>query len=236
MIKTEEKKINNGINWEAWGFTIEEIPRRNILTASPYDMGTYAYKDTLNPDTMLKKPSHYAWMRLLREVNEHGATMCEEWFDYGTFEKWYDENKYEFGTDEVYLKNGYWGDKNTYSPETCVFVPKTITMMLRTDFLEESRKRKYNLPVGISYARSTHGKINKGHYIVSLAITEEDRSCPVGRTDTLEEAFYFFKYMKEKHIKLYADSVKDKIPQRLYEYMQQFEWNDDISKYSEVNT
>lgn len=236
-INKSSGEINNGINWEAWGFTIEEIPRRNIITASPYDIGSYSYKNVIDPSKMSKKPSHYAWLSLLRKVKENGAILCEEWYDYCTFEKWYDKNKYEFGDEEIYLKNGYWGDVNEYSPNTCAFVPKCIVMMLRTDYLQPHlmRKRKYNLPVGINYGRGSHGDVKKGYYIVTLSIPEEDNGrSPIGRTDTLEEAFYFYKYMKEMHIKLYAESVKDKIPEKLYNYMVSFEWNDDLSKYTEV--
>lgn len=229
-------RVNNGIDWEAWGFTIEEIPRRNIITASPYDIGSYSYKKVYDPDKLSRKPSHYAWLRLLREVHENNAILYEDWYDYCSFEEWYDTNKYEFGDEEVYLKNGYWGDANTFSPDTCVFVPKCIVMMLRTDFLRPQlmKKRKYNLPVGINYGRKSNGDINNGYYIVTLSLTEDkNRRSPIGRTDTLEEAFYFYKHMKEQHIKIYAESVKDKIPKKLYDYMMNFEWNDDLSKYTE---
>jgi hypothetical protein len=162
--------------------------------------------------------------------------LYEDWYDYCSFENWYDSNKYEFDNQEIYLKNGYWGDPNVYSPETCVFVPQCIAMMLRTDYLQPHRMkmRKYNLPVGINYGRNSNGDIKNGYYIVTLSLTEEDRRVPVGRTDTLEEAFYFFKYMKEQHIKIYAESVRDRIPEKLYNYMMKFEWNDDIKKYTEV--
>ena len=230
-------EVNNGIDWEAWGFTIEDIPRRNIITASPYDIGRYSYKNVIDPDKLSSKPSHYAWLRLLREVKENDAILSEDWYDYCTFEKWYDENKYEFGDEEIYLKNGYWGDKYAYNPDTCVFVPQCIAMMLRTDFLQPHlmKRRKYNLPVGINYGRDSHGDVKRGYYIVTLSFTEDDnRRSPIGRTDTLEEAFYFYKYMKEMHIKVYAESVKDKIPEKLYNYMMNFEWKDDLSKYTEV--
>lgn len=236
-INSRSGEINNGINWEAWGFTIEEIPRRKIITAKPYNIGSYSSEKINNPDRLCTKPSHYAWLRLLREVKEKGAVLHKDWYDYCVFEDWYEKNKYEFGDEEVYLKNGYWGDPNEFSPNTCVFVPKCIVMMLRTDYLRPHlmRKRKYNLPVGINYGRHSNGDVNSGRYIVTLSITEDkNRRSPIGRTDTLEEAFYFYKYMKEKHIQLYAESVKDKIPESLYNYMMKFEWNDDLSKYTEV--
>lgn len=236
MITIEEKEKNNGINWEAWGFTVEEIPRRKIITASPYDIGSYSYDKVKDAGVLLKKPSHYAWMSLLKKVKYENAVLYEKWYDYCTFEKWYDSHKYTFGDEEIYLKNGYWGDENEYSPDTCVFVPKCIVFMLRTDFLEpyKRKKRKYNLPVGINYGRSGNGGIDSGRYIVSLSFTELGKSVIIGHTDTLEEAFYFYKHMKEQHIRLYAESVKDKIPQELYNYMMKFEWNDDLTKYTEV--
>lgn len=233
----ENREKNNGINWEAWGFTIEDIPRRKVITASPYDIGSYSYAKVKDAGKMLKKSSHYAWLSLLRKVKEEGAILCEEWYDYHTFEEWYDSHKYNFNEEEVYLKNGYWGDENEYSPNTCVFVPQRIVNMLRTDYLEyhKRKKRKYNLPVGITYGRNSNGDVKKGHYIVTLSFAENGCSRPIGRTDTLKEAFYFYKYMKEKQIQLYAESVKDIIPKELYEYMMQFCWDDDLEKYEEVN-
>lgn len=227
---------NNGINWEAWGFTIEDIPRRKIITASPYDLGSYAYEKVKDAGELLRKPSHYAWLSLLRKVKENNAILYEDWYDYCTFEKWYDSNMYEFNGEEIYLKNGYWGDENTYSPETCVFVPKSIVNMLRMDFLEsyKKKKRKYNLPVGIAYGRNSNGSINSGRYIISLSFTEIGKSIILGHADTLEEAFYFYKHMKEAHIKLFAESVKDKIPACLYNYMCQFTWDDKLENYTEV--
>ena len=67
MITIEEKEKNNGINWEAWGFTVEEIPRRKIITASPYDIGSYSYDKVKDAGVLLKKPSDYAWMSLLKK-------------------------------------------------------------------------------------------------------------------------------------------------------------------------
>lgn len=232
----ENTEKNNGINWEAWGFTIEDIPRRKIITASPYDIGSYSYENVKDAGKMLRKPAHYAWLSLLRKVKEEGAVLCEEWYDYHNFEKWYDSHKYDFNGEEVFLKNGYWGDENEFSPNTCVFVPFRIVNMLRSDFLEpyKRKKRKYNLPVGITYGRKSNGNVKNGYYIVTLSFAEDGGSRPIGRTDTLEEAFYFFKYMKERQIQLYAESVKDIIPRELYDYMMQFKWNDDLSKYTEV--
>ena len=99
----ENTEKNNGINWEAWGFTIEDIPRRKIITASPYDIGSYSYENVKDAGKMLRKPAHYAWLSLLRKVKEEGAVLCEGWYDYHNFEKWYDSHKYDFNGEEVFL-------------------------------------------------------------------------------------------------------------------------------------
>ena len=45
----------------------------------------------------------------------------------------------------------------------------------------------------------------------------------LGRFNTPEEAFYTYKEAKEKEIKRVADLYKDRIPQKLYDAMYNYE-------------
>lgn len=90
-----------------------------------------------------------------------------------------------------------------YSPETCVFVPKTINSL----FAKRQRDRGL-LPIGVTF----HKKNDK---YVSVCC-----NC-MGKTmyqyfDDPNEAFIEYKKNKENTIKKVADFYKNKIPYILY--------------------
>ena len=98
-----------------------------------------------------------------------------------------------------------------YSPKTCIFVPQTINSL----FIKNNSVRG-ELPIGVSRNKKTK------KYASNITI-ESTCSVFLGYFDTPEEAFYSYKEAKEKEIKRVADEYKDKIPQKLYEAMYNYE-------------
>lgn len=146
-----------------------------------------------------RRPAHTRWNSMMSRcynVNnnryniygEKGVTVCEDWKDYNTFSKWYDENSiigWEMDKDIV-------GTGDCYSPESCVFVPNAINMFFTFTKLPSVLKtyNKYRISTGF-----------KGKTCNISGDTEED----------VLEQFYLFKElyleklvweMKQEHKKL----------------------------------
>lgn len=78
----------------------------------------------------------------------------------------------------------------------------------------KNNKNRGNLPIGVT---------KKGDkYIAYLHSAKYSKSF-----DTLEEAFYSYKQIKEDYIKQIADEYKDKIPKKLYDAM--YKWEVEIT-------
>lgn len=116
-----------------------------------------------------------------------GVTVCEDWKDYNTFLKWYDENSITGWEIDKDILGG-----SSYSPESCVFVPNTINMFFKLKKLPPISRigRKYRVKTSI-----------KRKTLNLYGDTEED----------VLEQFYLFKElyleklvweMKEEHKKL----------------------------------
>lgn len=136
--------------------------------------------------------------------------ICDEWKDdHNLFYDWVGENFYRIdGEDTVQLDKDILVKGNKiYSPETCIFVPKTINDM----FNNTIRKKGSNLPKGVYFSEKT-GKYKTRIYI-------EGKSVNLGFFDTPEEAFEKYKIHKEAAILAKADYYKDMIPKKLYEAM-----------------
>lgn len=142
------------------------------------------------------------------------CSVCEEWLYYPNFEKWYELNYYEvdgeiMNIDKDILVKG----NKIYSPETCIFTPKSINNLFITNITNRN-----DLPIGVSY------NSNKTRYRALCRIGGRKTKI-IGTYNTKEEAFYSYKYFKEKYIKEVADSYKELIPDVLYNAMYNWEVN-----------
>lgn len=63
-----------------------------------------------------------------KKWNVSGATVCNEWLKFSRFKKWFDENH----KDGMELDKDIIGSGKIYSPENCVFVPKSINLLANT--------------------------------------------------------------------------------------------------------
>lgn len=136
-----------------------------------------------------------------------GCEVCEEWFNYCNFRKWYLEHTYELPGKTLELDKDilYKGNK-VYSPETCCLVPKDINTLFTNSY---GIRGEY--PVGVSFDK------DKGKYRACVNIS--GKSIKLGCFDTAAEAFKVHKAKKEELIKQRAKKCKNKIPANVYEAM-----------------
>lgn len=143
------------------------------------------------------------------------VSVCEEWYNFQNFSKWYTDNSYEFSNDKLKLDKDilYKGNK-TYSPNNCMLVPSRINSL----FINSKSSRGL-YPIGVH--------LNNDKIRAECAIYDKyknkSQNKHLGYFNTPEEAFQAYKEFKEKYIKQVADEYKDKIPQKLYDAMYKYE-------------
>lgn len=140
-----------------------------------------------------------------------GCTVCDEWLSFQVFAKWYDENFYLIEGQKMHLDKDILvkGNKH-YSPETCVFVPNKINSLFT-----KSNAIRGDLPIGVH--------LNKKNNRFRAGININGEKIKIGEYDTKEEAFQWYKDIKESVIKVVANEHKNKIPKKLYDAMYSYE-------------
>lgn len=158
---------------------------------------------------------YYTWRAMLsrcysekvhfKQPTYIGCTVCEHWFLFSNFKKFYIDNYVEgWCLDKDILIKG----NKEYSPETCCFVPNEINVLIL-------RKRKRSsLPAGVKNTK--YGKF-------SSYIRKGDSDVYLGIYSTPEEAFQAYKEAKEDWIKEVANKWKDKLAKNVYEALVNYE-------------
>lgn len=142
----------------------------------------------------------------------HNCRVDEEWHNYQNFAHWYDENYYVIEGQRMELDKDILVKGNkVYSPSTCVFVPGSIN----TIFTKNNIKRG-NLPIGVN-------KSGNNYRARCMNGRGDDKRVSLGSFKTPEEAFYAYKTYKENHLKDVAEKFKDKIPNKLYSALINYE-------------
>lgn len=217
-------------DWTAKNVRYDKFKNGNIKC--PYERRTYGigyigegkYKSKENGK--LTK-CYVVWCSMLeRCYNEkhrhknHTYKDCkvwEEWLCYQNFAKWFYDNYYKIKGESMCLDKDilYKGNK-VYSPKNCVFVPEKINIL----FIK-SNKSRGGYPIGVSYHKQNRKFVAK----CSIYDFKENKQKLIylGCYDTPEKAFKAYKQFKEKHIKKVADYYKDKIPNKLYQAMYDYE-------------
>lgn len=159
--------------------------------------------------------SYICWSDMLRRCYDitykkglptyKGCTVCDEWLFYPNFKKWYDENYYTVDNERMELdKDILSKDNKEYSPDKCVFVPHSLNSM----FTKRNADRG-ELPLGVR-------KLGK-KYAASCNTGKRNDKKHLGTYETPEKAFYDgYKPFKEQFIKDKANEYKEKIPNKLY--------------------
>lgn len=134
------------------------------------------------------------------------VTVCDEWRNFEKFYDWYSENYYEIEGEVMCLDKDILNkNSNIYSPETCVFTPKTIN-----NSFPKCDKSRGEYPIGVRWIKSDR------IFGAACRIGNNDHVW-LGRFHSQIDAFNAYKNFKEKHIKELADRYKNVIPKRLYD-------------------
>lgn len=135
------------------------------------------------------------------------CTVCEEWWNFCNFEKWYDEHYYEIEDEIMDLdKDILFKGNKEYGPDSCCVIPHCINTL----FIN-GKKGRGDLPLGTWYDRE------KGKYRASMSY--QGISIKIGSFKTKDDAFKRYKTYKEDFIKDVAEQYKGKIPDKVYQAM-----------------
>ena len=141
----------------------------------------------------------------------------KKWHNFQNFGEWFKENYYTVNNETMCLDKDILIKKNKiYNSNTCIFVPERINML----FIKRDNDRG-NYPIGVNKDK------RHNRFQARCSIYDFDKRKIVrvylGYYKTPEEAFEVYKQFKESHIKKVANYYKDKIPQKLYNAMYQYE-------------
>lgn len=175
-------------------------PSENGKNTKCYSRWSHMLERCYDPKYIQKRPTYKE------------CQVCEDWYNFQVFAKWYYENYYEIEGEQMALdKDILCKGNKIYSPDTCTFVPQRINNL----FIKSDSKRG-DLPIGVCRHKNT--------YIAQMNI--EGKMIYLGCYSTIEEAFNVYKMEKERYIKQVANEYKDKISNRLYEVMINYEVNE----------
>lgn len=140
--------------------------------------------------------------------------VCEEWWNFTNFEKWYNDNWYVIGDETMDLdKDILFKGNKEYSPNTCCIVPHGINTLFLT-----SKKNRGALPMGIYYDK------DKTRYRAHMSYN--GIPIKIGTFDNVENAFSRYKEYKEDFIKDIAEQYRERIPYKVYYAM--MNWNIEV--------
>lgn len=216
IIRFEDTGYTKEIHWNEFIKGKVKNPYFKRVFGKGY-LGVGKYKTRING----KKTKQYSvWFNMLKRVYDlenyikqptyKDCVVCEEWLNFQNFAKWYDENYYEINNEVMCLdKDILIKGNKTYSPDTCVLVPKSINSLFVNNDADRGK-----LAIGVT--------ICKGKYMAQCSYGNT-KSIYLGLFNTEREAFNSYKIYKEKVIKSVANKYKGKIPNALYNAMIKYE-------------
>lgn len=132
------------------------------------------------------------------------VTVCGDWLNFQNFATWYNNQKFAGVADYQLDKDILVKGNKIYAPEFCSLVPREINMLLVT-----RENGRGSLPIGVHW-RDKKVNCYAGQY-KEFAGDKHSKLFP-----TIEEAFLFYKENKERVVKEYAEAYKDKVDERVY--------------------
>lgn len=163
--------------------------------------------------SMIGRCYHRTDNRKLAYKSYDSCTVSENFKNYSYFYEWC-QKQIGFGLDNFDMDKDLYSIGNClYSEDTCVFVPKEVNTLISQDRIN---KGKY--PTGVSFHNQT------GRFASRLK--KFGKEFFIGLYDTPEEAFAAYKSEKESHIKLIANMNKERISERVYNCLMQYEVNE----------
>ena len=169
-------------------------PTKDGITTKCYSTWSRMFTRCYNEKYHIKRPTY-------RDV-----TVCEEWYNFQNFAKWFETNYIEgFPLDKDILVKG----NKIYSPETCCFVPSEINSLVI-----KSNSKRGECPIGVN---------KKGNKFQARVKIGKRESLDLGLFNTKEEAFQVYKKAKEDYIKKVAKKWKHLITPQTYQALINYE-------------
>lgn len=140
-----------------------------------------------------------------------GITICDEWHDYDNFKKWYEDNYYRVGNEQMVIDKDIKFKGNTeYSPEACMIIPISINNVF-------VRNTDRELPTGV--VGTPNGKFN-----VRLNTPIGDKEYMyLGTYPTVEKAKRVYDTHKTVEVLKLIRNYDKKIPKKIYNQLMKFE-------------
>ncbi|UUV46298.1 hypothetical protein [Bacillus phage vB_BanS-Thrax2] len=191
---------------------------KSVYDKSVFNVG-YIGEGNYKPSINSKDTHCYSlWVQMLRrcydkKLQEKQPTykdckVVNEWHNFQNFAQWYNDNYYKIEGKQMQLdKDILIKGNKTYSPETCVFVPKNINVLF---VKADTRRGKF--PIGVSYCKHNQRYKSECHDGTGTKIF-------LGYSKTPTDAFEIYKSYKELVIKDVANDYLGKIPMKLYRAM-----------------
>lgn len=133
--------------------------------------------------------------------------VAEEWHNFSTFLKWYNEHYYELPEDMGRIeldKDFKVKECRIYGPETCLLIPQRIN-----GAKPKTRTVDREFPIGMTYQK------NKNKY--QIRMNKNGKDTIIGYYNTKEEAFCVLQEEKQKELRRIADEYKPYIPDEVYQ-------------------
>ena len=168
----------------------------------------------------VKTKAHDAWIRMFDRCYSEkyqrkyptyiGCEVCEEWWNFQNFAKWFYDNYYEIEGQNLEVdKDWYVIGNKLYSPDNCCLVPTLIN----TCTLTHAKVKNYDIPIGVSWHKN-------GSYVARCS--NRGRRITIGYYNNVKDAEKAYWKYKINYISELAEEYKQYIPSRLYNAMKDF--------------
>ena len=167
-----------------------------------------------------KTKAHDAWIRMFDRCysekfhEKHptyiGCEVCEEWFNFQSFAKWFYDNYYEIDGQSIEVdKDWYVIGNKIYCPDNCCLAPNIIN----TCMLTHDKIKNHDMPIGVSWHKN-------GSYVARCS--DHTKRITIGYYHNVKDAAIAYWNYKINYISKLADEYKEYIPNRLYSAMKDF--------------
>lgn len=199
VVKTQRSSILRG--------EVRDRFFRSVYGVGYHGVGKY--------DRSRHKIAYQTWVDVLKrsyvkkknQPSYLNVTVCEEWHNFQNFAEWCysqdffdvkDKNGKRYEVDKDILVKG----NKMYSPETCCFVPSEINCVFITN-----KRFRGDLPIGVTKSgKRFAARLSKGF----------GNRVFLGSFKTEQEAFLAYKHAKELYLKELAEKYHNKICQKTY--------------------
>lgn len=189
---------DNSLSYHSCGANLDVDGKKDGVASKSYMLWCSMLDRCYSTTTHKKRPRYSVC-----EVSEYFKT-------FSNFSDWCNKQK-SFGVDGFDLdKDLIIKGNSVYSEHTCCFLPQEINKSL-----QKTNKLRGELPIGVCFDKT------RGKYRAS--IKRYGKHINLGRFECKFEAFQTYKAAKEAYLKELAEKWKDKIDDRAYDALMNYE-------------